>query len=182
MGKNFAKLLWIDLEMTGLDPIEDRIMEVGLIATDWDFREITRYEAVIKVGPRLLEKRMRNNAGFWDANPASRDALVSQNLAKGRGARAIENEILDLIDEHFAADEPVYLAGNSIHQDRRFIANEWARLDAKLHYRMLDVSSWKIIFENKFGKKFRKPDEHRAIADIEGSIMELKYYLKKVKI
>ena len=83
---------------------------------------------------------------------------------------------------HFEKDIPVILAGNSIHQDRRFIVNEWLRLDERLHYRMLDVSAWKIIFDAKYGIKFAKPEAHRAIDDIRGSIEELQYYLKKLKI
>ncbi len=175
-----AKILWIDLEMTGLDPVEDRILEVGAIATDWDFKEIARYEAVIKVGPRLVERRMKVGKEFWDAFPDVRDALVAQNLEKGRSGRTIENEILSFIDEYFDAEKPVLLGGNSVHQDRKFIANEWHRLDKRLHYRMLDVSAWKVVFEGKFGKKFAKPEAHRALEDIQGSIMELQYYLKKV--
>ncbi|MDO8335816.1 MAG: oligoribonuclease [Candidatus Saccharibacteria bacterium] len=177
-----AKILWVDLEMTGLDPIEDRIMEVAAIATDWDFNEIATYEAVIKVGPRLVEQRMALEAKFWNENPESRDSLVKQNLDKGRSGRTIENELLGFIAEYFTDEKPVLLAGNSIHQDRKFIANEWGRLDKKLHYRMLDVSAWKVVFEGKFSKKFAKPGEHRALGDIRGSIMELKYYLDKVKI
>jgi oligoribonuclease len=73
------------------------------------------------------------------------------------------------------------LAGNSIHQDRKFIVNEWERLDKRLHYRMLDVSAWKVVFEHKFHNKFSKPEAHRALSDIRGSIEELKYYLKKIK-
>lgn len=175
-----ANILWIDLEMTGLDPIEDRILEVGAIATDWDFKEVARYEAVIKVGPRLVERRMKVSKQFWDTFPAVRDALVAQNLEKGRSGRTIENELLSFMDEHFDVDKPVLLGGNSVHQDRKFIANEWHRVDKRLHYRMLDVSAWKVVFEGKFGKKFAKPEAHRAIEDIQGSIMELEYYLKKV--
>lgn len=176
-----ANILWVDLEMTGLDPVEDRILEVAAIATDWDFKEIATYEGVVKVGPRLLEKRMQVSKEFWDANPAARDALVKQNLEKGRSGRTVENELLAFIDEHFDASLPVLLGGNSIHQDRKFIASEWPRLDARLHYRMLDVSAWKVVFEGKYKKKFAKPEEHRAMGDIRGSIMELKYYLSKVK-
>ena len=64
-------LLWVDLEMTGLDPVEDRILEVAAIVTDWDFKEIATYEAAVQVGPRLVEKRMLKGpaAGFW--KPAS---------------------------------------------------------------------------------------------------------------
>lgn len=174
-----AKLLWIDLEMTGLDPIEDRILEVAAIATSWDFKEIATYEAVKKVGPNLMKKRMIGE--FWDAYPEVRDALQAQNMT-GKNGRIVENELLAFIDEHFDGDKPVLLAGNSIHQDRKFIENEWTRLNARLHYRMLDVSAWKVVFEGKFKKKFAKPEAHRAMEDIRGSIEELKYYLGKVKV
>lgn len=178
MSKN---ILWIDLEMTGLDPLEDRILEVGAIVTDWDFNELHVYEAVKKVGPNLLKKRMEVSKSFWDLNPQARDGLIAQNLS-GQNGRQVENELLELLDRHFGADERVLLAGNSIHQDRKFIANEWPRFDARLHYRMLDVSAWKVVFEGKYKKRFNKPEEHRALADIRGSIQELRYYLEKVRV
>lgn len=171
------RILWIDLEMTGLDPIEDRILEVAALVTDWDFKEIARYEAVKKVGPALMKKRMVGE--FWDEYATVRDALVAQNLT-GKNGRTVENELLDFISEHVGEDK-VLLAGNSIHQDRKFIENEWPRLNDRLHYRMLDVSAWKVVFEGKYGKKFAKPEAHRALEDIRGSIEELQYYLKKVK-
>ena len=171
-------ILWMDLEMTGLDPLLDRILEVGAIITDWDFKEIARYEAVKKVGPNLVKKRMVGE--FWDSYPAVRDALIAQNMT-GKNGRTVENELLEFINEHIGSEEKVLLAGNSIHQDRRFITNEWPRLDERLHYRMLDVSAWKVVFEGKYKKKFAKPEAHRAIEDIQGSIEELKYYLKKIK-
>lgn len=174
-----AKILWIDLEMTGLDPIDDRILEVAAIATDWDFNEIAVYEAVKKVGPSLVKKRMVGE--FWDKYSDVRDDLVKQNL-DGKNGRIVENELLDFIAEHFDDNKPVLLAGNSIHQDRKFIDNEWNRLATKLHYRMLDVSAWKVVFDGKYKKKFSKPEEHRALGDIRGSIIELKYYLGKVKV
>lgn len=176
-------LLWIDLEMTGLNPIEDRIMEVGAIVTDWDFKEIATYEAAIKVGPRLVEKRMHKGpaADFWNSVPETRDALIKQNLETGRSGRTIENELIALLDEHFEKGIPVILSGNSIHMDRRFIEREWPRLDARLHYRMLDVSAWKVVFEGKYGKKFAKREAHRALDDIRGSIEELIYYQNKFK-
>lgn len=174
-----AKILWMDLEMTGLDPIKDRILEVAVIATDWEFNEIATYEGVVKVGPRLVERRMKVGKDFWDANPKVRDDLIAQNVEKGRSGRVIENDLIEFIEKHFADTTSVLLAGNSIHQDRRFIANEWRRLDGRLHYRMLDVSSWKVVFEGKLKKRFTKPEEHRALGDIRGSIMELEYYLKK---
>lgn len=174
-----ATLLWMDLEMTGLDPVEDRILEVAVIATDWDFKEVATYTAVKTVGPNLVKSRM--NIPFWDENASIRDALIAQNLS-GKNGRTVENELLEFIDEHFDADKPVLLAGNSIHQDRKFIDNEWHRLSARLHYRMLDVTAWKVVFEGKYRKKFAKPETHRALADIKGSIEELQYYMKKIKI
>lgn len=169
--------------MTGLDPIEDRILEVAVIATDWDFNEIAVYEAAKKVGPSLLEKRMEVGKDFWDVNTQARDQLIAQNNSDlAKNGRTVENELLNFLDEHFDAGVPVLLAGNSIHQDRRFVINEWARLDDRLHYRMLDVTAWKVVMEGKFKKKFSKPEEHRALGDIRGSIMELKYYLGKMKV
>ena len=165
--------------MTGLDPLEDRILEVGAIVTDWDFNEIASFEAVKKVGPRLMAERMVGD--FWESFPEVRSALMAQNET-GKNGRTVENELLELIAEHFDPNERVVLAGNSIHQDRKFIANEWSRLDERLHYRMLDVSAWKVVFEGKYRKKFAKPQEHRALADIRGSIEELRYYLGKVSV
>ena len=172
------RILWMDLEMTGLDPVKDRILEVACIVTDWEFNEIASYAAVKRVGSRLMKKRMVG--AFWDEFPEVRDELIAQNQT-GMNGRTVENELLAFIDEHFSGEAKVLLAGNSIHQDRRFIANEWTRLDERLHYRMLDVSAWKVVFEGKYKKKFAKPEAHRALDDIRGSIVELQYYLKKVR-
>lgn len=180
MDKN---ILWIDLEMTGLDPDEDRILEVAAIVTDWDFKEIDSYTSAVKVGPKLVERRMFHGpaADFYNKFPSNRDALVKQNIENGQSARIVENELLNFITQHFNKDIPVLLAGNSIHIDRKFIDHEWPRLSARLHYRMLDVSAWKVVFEGKYKKKFSKPEVHRALDDIRGSIMEIKYYSQKIK-
>lgn len=166
--------------MTGLDPEKDRILEVAAIATDWEFNELATYEGVVKVSPLLMKRRMKVGKDFWDANPTARDGLIAQN-AHGKSGKVIESELLAFIAEHFDPEARVLLGGNSIHQDRRFIHREWKRLDARLHYRMLDVSAWKVVFEGKYKKRFMKPEEHRALEDIRGSIMELKYYLGKIK-
>lgn len=171
-----AKLLWVDLEMTGLDPEKDKILEVAAIATDWQFNEIDRMTAVVKVPKKLIEERMVGE--FWEANKESYNSLVNQN-ENGEDTEVVEDKILDFIEKNFGKE--VYLAGNSIHQDKRFIVKEWPRLDARLHYRMFDVSAWKIYFENALKIKFTKRENHRALDDIEGSIEEIKYYLGYVK-
>ena len=174
-----AKLFWVDLEMTGLSPTDDRIMEVGAIATDWDFNEIATYEAVKKIGPGLMKQRMVGE--FWEKNASVREALQRQNET-GKNGRTVENELIEFLDTHFVEGDRVILAGNSIHQDRKFIENEWPRLNERLHYRMLDVSAWKVVFDGKYKKRFVKPEAHRAMEDIRGSIQELAYYLEKVKL
>ena len=173
-----AKLLWVDLEMTGLDPAKDRICEIAAIATDMELNQIAIYEAVIKVDEKLMEERMVGQ--FWEKNSKSRDALKLQN-SNGKAIEQVEQELLEFIKQHFSPKDPIYLAGNSIHQDRKFIEKEMPELNQKLHYRMLDVSAWKIYFENALHKKFTKPENHRAIDDINGSIEELKWYLTFLK-
>ncbi len=184
VNKKQQHLLWVDLEMTGLDPVEDRILEVAAIVTDWKFNEVATYEAAVLVGPRIVERRMFKgpSAAFWESVPATRDALVKQNTEHGRSARTVENELLAFLDEHFEDGIPIILAGNSIHMDRRFIESQWSRLNKRLHYRMLDVSAWKVVFEHAYKIKYAKREAHRALDDIRGSIEELRYYLPKLKI
>lgn len=171
-----AKLLWIDLEMTGLDPVKDRIMELAAIATSWDLEPIAEMTAVVKVSEKLMQERMVGE--FWEKNAESRAALMAQNQ-DGQSAMAVEQELLQFIDKNFGQE--VILAGNSIHQDRKFIDREWPEVAARLHYRMLDVSAWKVYFEGARNEKFLKKEEHRALDDIQGSIDELKWYVGKLR-
>lgn len=171
-----AKLLWIDLEMTGLDPEKDRILEVAAIATGWDLEPIAEMTAVVKVPEKLMKKRMVGE--FWEKNAESRDGLMQQN-STGESAKEVEDKLLAFLDEYFGAE--VILAGNSIHQDRKFIDREWPRLAERLHYRMLDVSAWKVYFEGVKKQKFLKREAHRALDDIKGSIEELQWYLSFMK-
>ena len=180
MKKRRASILWLDLEMTGLSVADDLITEVAMIASDWDFNEISTYQGVINNDQEMLRKRFEANSEFWDKNPQARDGLIAQN-AKGKSLDKVEKNILSFIKKNFASDAPVLLAGNSIHIDRQFINANWPKFSEKLHYRMLDVSAWKVVFEGKFGKKYVKPDLHRAFDDIRGSIDELKYYLGRLK-
>ncbi len=162
--------------MTGLDPIKDKILEVAAIATDMRLQEIARYEAVVKVDETLIKTRMVGD--FWEKNSKTRDVLISQNQT-GRPIQTVERELIDFVEHNFGKE--IYLAGNSIHQDRKFIESEMPELNQRLHYRMLDVSAWKIYFEEALNKRFTKPENHRALDDINGSIEELKWYLTFLK-
>ncbi|MDK2899170.1 MAG: oligoribonuclease [Patescibacteria group bacterium] len=174
------RILWLDLEMTGLSSDDDLILEVAAIVTDWDFNELASYHGIVKNDVKILNDRLAVNSAFWDVNAETRSNLVNQNQ-EGKPLLEIEDEILSFIDDHFKKGLPVLLGGNSIHMDRRFIVAKWPRFDKRLHYRMLDVSAWKVVFEGKYKKRFNKPDEHRALSDIRGSIMELQYYLSNLK-
>ena len=170
-----ASLLWMDLEMTGLSPEKDKILEVAAIATDWELNEIDTFTAIVKCDEELMRTRMVGD--FWENNKEARAGLMAQN-EKGQSAQSVERELIAFVQKNF--DDVVYLAGNSIHQDRRFIEREWPELDQKLHYRMLDVSAWKIYFENALHRSFAKSENHRALDDIRGSIEELKWYRKMI--
>ena len=162
-----AKLLWIDLEMTGLDPEKDQILELAAIATNWDLEPIAEMTAVVKVPEELMKERMVGE--FWEKNTESRDELMKQN-AEGESAEKVEKKLVEFMEKYFGKE--IILAGNSIHQDRKFIDKEWLEVSKRLHYRMLDVSAWKVVMEGKFGKKFVKREAHRALEDIKGSIEE----------
>jgi oligoribonuclease len=175
------QILWVDMEMTGLDPVNDYPLEIAAIVTDWNFKEIATYEGAVHWCSKHIQERFDKNKSFWNGDGAvSRDQLLAQNKATKKTKAAVERELIAFLDEHF--DEGlVLLGGNSIHQDRKFIDQWFPKFAKRLHYRMLDVSAWKVVMEGKFGKKFAKPEQHRALDDIRGSIEELEYYLKKVK-
>ena len=176
-------ILWVDLEMTGLEPAEDRILEVGAIVTDWNLQEIASLELPVRVDPEFIKQRMTFGPAkdFWESVPQTRDALIEQNNQAEQSTADVETALLTFIGKHFEKGAPIILAGNSIHMDRRFIEKEWPELNKLLHYRMLDVSAWKVVFENSFKTKFAKREAHRALDDIRGSIEELAYYFKKLK-
>ena len=171
-----ASLLWVDLEMTGLSPEEDRILEGSFIATDWKLREVGRMSVVVKVDEELMKRRMRGE--FWEKNADSRRGLMEQN-GRGVSRRSAERAVLEMMGEYFGKE--VYLAGNSVYQDRKFIEKEWPKVAERVHYRMLDVSAWKVWFEHVRGVKMKKLDGHRAEGDVEASIFEFRKYLEFVK-
>ena len=170
-----TKLLWVDLEMTGLDAQNDVILEVAAEITDFSFNTLASYEAIIAQPTELVTERMQKNV-WWQSYPENRDEFV-RKTASGKPLAAVEQDLIALVEMHFGA-EPAVLAGNSIYNDRGFIKHWWPQLDLKLHYRMLDVSAWKVFMQGAHGVEFEKREVHRAFDDIQASIAELQHYLK----
>lgn len=166
--------------MTGLSPNDDLILEVAAIATDWDFKELDTYHGVVKNKVFDIKKRMAEYPEYWNFQLEAKTGLLRQNKT-GKTLKKIESELMTFIDKNFKANVPVLLGGSSVHMDRRFIIAKWPKIDARLHYRMLDVSAWKVVFEGKYKDRFVKRGAHRALDDIRGSIEELQYYLAKLK-
>lgn len=173
-----SKLIWVDLEMTGLDPVNDVILEVAAEVTDFEFKTLESYEATVKQPKELVVNRMQKNI-WWADYPANRDDFLNK-LEEGKEPNQVEKDLVSLVEKHFG-DEPAVLAGNSIHNDRGFIRQWWPAFDLKLHYRMLDVSAWKVLMQGKYGLNFEKKEVHRAFDDIQASIAELQYYLEWFK-
>jgi oligoribonuclease len=173
-----TKLLWMDLEFTGFDYGKDVILEVSVEVTDFNFQTLGNYEARIKNNPAKLAERMKLNT-FWQEYQENRDFFISHNDT-GKDLATVEKELVAFIEEHFDG-EPAVLAGNSIHSDRAMIKAWWPLLDLKLHYRMLDVSSFKVLMQGKYGMEYKKINNHRAYDDIQASIAELQCYLDYFK-
>lgn len=170
------KLLWIDLEMTGLNPAKDRIVEVGAIITDWDFNELDVFES--GVGQDKNEVTQLFQANDWAmARPENTQELIKLSLSSPT-EQEVEAALVALVNKHFASNEVALLAGNSIHADRGFIRQWWPNLEKRLHYRMLDVSAWKVVMQGKYNLPYQKQEAHRALGDIRESIDELTYYLE----
>ena len=170
------KLLWIDMEMTGLDINKEVVIEVATIITDLNFKEIESFETIIKQPQKYLDAM-----DAWNTEHHGKSGLTAK-VANGMEPSAAEFRLCAMIDRHFPNWKQdkrfkAILAGNSIAQDRLFIDKYFLELSARLHYRCLDVSSWKIIFNNKFDRTYKKQNAHRALDDIRESIGELRFYM-----
>jgi oligoribonuclease len=172
------KLLWIDCEMTGLDHEKEVIIELAAIVTDLDFDVLDTYETVINQPNTYIEKM-----DDWNKKHHNESGLI-QKIPFGKTPDQVEEDLLKLVNKHWPKiekkDDMPLMAGNSVMQDRLFINKTFKEFAKKLHYRMLDVTSWKIIFNHKFEMKYEKKNSHRALDDIKESIEELKFYLSNL--
>jgi oligoribonuclease len=175
-------LLWLDMEMTGLDPDKERIIEVATILTDGQLNEIA-------AGPELVihqADEILNAMDSWNKKHHGGSGLTQRVRDSDVTDAVAEKATMDFLAVHLGTaskDRPV-LAGNSIHQDRRFIRRYMPALDTRLHYRMVDVSTIKELsrrwYPEATAKQPGKKESHRALDDVRESIDELRYYRKSV--
>jgi oligoribonuclease len=167
------RFVWMDLEMTGLDPERCAIIELGLIITDAELTPIAQLERVIWQPEAVLD-RMEP----FVRSMHTRNGLLEKVRASAFSLADVEREALALVAAHCGFREGI-LAGNSIHQDRRFLVRHMPLLEGFLHYRQVDVSSLKVLARAWYGPEaeFRKEQKnHTALEDIQASLDELRHY------
>ena len=173
------RLVWIDCEMTGLDPVADALVEIAALVTDYDLNVLGEGVDIIIKPPDEALAQM---------DPFVRDMHTSSGLldqlAAGTTLADAEQQVVDYLTEHCPEGSRPPLAGNSVGTDRLFISRDMAKLDALLHYRVVDVSTIKELARRWFPRAYyAAPDKrgnHRALADIQESVEELRYYREAV--
>ncbi len=170
------ELVWIDCEMTGLDLGSDRLIEIAALVTDADLNVLgDGVDVVIHADDAALDGMVEVVAKMH-----SRSGLTEEVRASTIDLATAEEMVLDYIRSHVTAAKTAPLCGNSIATDRGFIARDMPKLDDYLHYRMIDVSSIKELCRRWYPRiYYGQPEKglaHRALADIEESIKELRYY------
>lgn len=171
------KLIWIDLEMTGLDPKKDTILEIATIITDNQLR-------LIAEGPHIIihqTDEVVNNMNPWCVEHHGKTGLTDAVRASTISLQEAEQQTLDFLTQH-CDPKTTPLCGNSVWQDKFFMLEHMPQLMNFFHYRIVDTTSIKQIVRIWFGDKFlyKKNNVHRALDDIKESIAELKYYRDEV--
>ena len=171
-------LVWIDMEMTGLQPDSDRIIEIALLVTDPQLELLGKGPVLVVHQPDSVLEAMDS----WNKSVHKKSGLIERVRAAVMTEAQAESEALAFLARHIpAASSP--MCGNSICQDRRFLARWMPQLESFFHYRNLDVSTLKELvrrWKPEAVKGFAKEGKHEALADILESIEELKYYRKTV--
>lgn len=177
MAQDPNNLLWIDMEMSGLNPEGDRVLEVAIVITDSQLNPVA--EAPVKVVHQADE--VLNRMDSWNQSMHKKTGLIDKVKASAQGEAEVESELIAFLSQYIPANTSP-MCGNSICQDRRFLARHMPKLEAFFHYRNLDVSTLKELAKRwKPGimAGLSKQGKHEALADIYDSIEELKYYREK---
>lgn len=177
MSQPLANLIWIDLEMTGLDTEQDRIIELATVVTDKDLT--VRAEGPVFAIRQSAERLARMDD--WNVNQHGKSGLLERVKTSQVDERAAETATLSFLRDHVEAGQSP-MCGNSVCQDRRFMARSMPELEAYFHYRNLDVSTLKELARRwapEVAKGFSKDSSHRALDDIHDSIAELRYYRER---
>lgn len=177
MTQDNELLIWIDLEMSGLDPEKERILEVATVVTNAALDIIATGETLVVHQSDSLLDAMDE----WNTRTHGESKLIDKVKCSTQDEAAVEEAVLAFIKQHVGEGQSP-LCGNSIGHDRRFIAKYMPLLDAYLHYRNIDVSSVKELVRRWYPTlpPFEKQNDHTALKDIRESIGELKYYREKI--
>jgi len=167
-------LVWLDMEMTGLDPQKDKVIELAMVVTDSELEVI----AEAPVWAIHQPDRILDNLDEWNQKHHNKSGLIERVRASRLSARAVQKAALEFLHPIVAKGKSP-MCGNSICQDRRFMAKHMPGLEAWFHYRNLDVSTIKELCKRwapQVSASFKKKGKHQALADIHESIDELRYY------
>lgn len=179
MSDDTDRLVWIDLEMSGLDPERERILEIATIVTDGQLEILAEGPELVIHQPDSLLAEMDE----WNTSHHGASGLVDRVKASTVSEEAAEALTLEWVAQ-YVGERAAPLAGNSVHQDRLFLAKYMPRLNEHLHYRNVDVSTVKELVRRWHPKAFdgrpHKKAAHRALDDIRESIDELRYYRRAV--
>lgn len=174
IGDPATNLVWIDLEMTGLDTDNDQIIEIATIVTDSQLNELAEGPVIAIQQPKAVMDGMDD----WNTRQHGKSGLTERVLASDTSMSMAEARTLEFLGK-WVKPGASPICGNSICQDRRFLARQMPELERFFHYRNLDVSTLKILvglWAPKIAAGFTKESEHRALADIRDSIAELTFY------
>jgi oligoribonuclease len=174
MALNPTHLLWLDMEMTGLSPETDRIIEIAIVVTDADLNTVAEGPVLVVHQPDEIMDAMDS----WNKGTHGKSGLIDRVKASQLDEAEAEAQMLAFVKQHVPAKTSP-MCGNSICQDRRFMARCMPQLEAYFHYRNLDVSTLKELAKRwrpGLSEGFKKSNKHEALADIYESIDEMKYY------
>jgi len=174
MAQNQNNLIWLDMEMTGLSPDSDRIIEVAMVITDSNLETVAEAPTLVVHQPDSVLEGM----DAWNKSTHGKSGLIEKVKASTLDDATAEAQMLAFLKEHVPISTSP-MCGNSICQDRRFMARWMPQLEAYFHYRNLDVSTLKELakrWKPELSKGLKKHGKHEALADIYESINELKYY------